>query len=160
MPPLNGTLVVDFTWYLPGPFASRELLRLGARVVHVEPPGGDPMRPTAPAWHDAVNAGKESVVCDLKTEEGLALANGLCARADVVLDGFRPGVLDRLGIVVPDTAVLCAVTGFGAGTGTSSAPDTTSTTSAGQACSPTPLRRCRRRRSPTSPPAASPPRWR
>ena len=108
-------LVVDFTWYLPGPFASRELLRLGARVVHVEPPQGDPMRPTAPAWHDAVNAGKESVVCDLKTEAGLALANALCARADAVLDGFRPGVLDRLGVVVPETAVLCAVTGFGGG---------------------------------------------
>ena len=115
MAALDGTLVVDFTWYLPGPFASRELHRLGARVVHVEPPGGDPMRPTAPAWHDAVNAGKESVVCDLKTGDGLALANGLCARADAVLDGFRPGVLDRLGIVVPDTAVLCAVTGFGTG---------------------------------------------
>jgi len=108
-------LVVDFTWYLPGPFASRELLRLGARVVHVEPPQGDPMRPTAPAWHDAVNAGKESVVCDLKTEAGLTLANALCGRADAVLDGFRPGVLDRLGVVVPETAVLCAVTGFGAG---------------------------------------------
>ena len=115
MAALDGMLVADFTWYLPGPFASRELLRLGARVVKVEPPAGDPMRPTAPAWHDAVNAGKESVVCDLKTEDGLALANGLCARADAVLDGFRPGVLDRLGIVVPGTAVLCAVTGFGTG---------------------------------------------
>ena len=74
------------------------------------------MRPTAPAWHDAVNAGKESVVCDLKTEAGLALANALCARADVVLDGFRPGVLDRLGArSCRTTAVLCSVTGFGAG---------------------------------------------
>jgi crotonobetainyl-CoA:carnitine CoA-transferase CaiB-like acyl-CoA transferase len=108
-------LVVDFTWYLPGPFASRELARLGARVVRVEPSEGDPMRSTAPAWHDAVNAGKESVVCDLKTDAGLALANALCSRADVVLDGFRPGVLDRLGLAVPETAVLCSVTGFGAG---------------------------------------------
>jgi crotonobetainyl-CoA:carnitine CoA-transferase CaiB-like acyl-CoA transferase len=107
--------VADFTWYLPGPFASRELLRLGARVVKIEPPAGDPMRPTAPTWHEAINAGKESVVCDLKSEEGLALANGICARADVVLDGFRPGVLDRLGVAVPDTAVLCAITGFGTG---------------------------------------------
>jgi alpha-methylacyl-CoA racemase len=110
---LSDTLVVDFTWYLPGPFASRELARLGARVVKIEPPEGDPMRPTAPAWHDAVNAGKESVVCDLKTEDGLALANGLCARADVVLDGFRPGVLDRLGLTVPGSTVLCSITGFG-----------------------------------------------
>jgi alpha-methylacyl-CoA racemase len=111
--PLAGRLVVDFTWYLPGPFASRELQRLGARVVRVEPPEGDPMRPTAPAWHDAVNAGKESVVCDLKAET--KFANALCARADVVLDGFRPGVLERLGVVVPDTVVLCSVTGFGLG---------------------------------------------
>ena len=115
MQPLTGTLVVDFTWYLPGPFASRELARLGARVVRIEPPEGDPMRPTAPAWHDAVNAGKESVVCDLKTEAGLTLANALCARADVVLEGFRPGVLDRLGVRVPEAAVLCSITGFGVG---------------------------------------------
>jgi alpha-methylacyl-CoA racemase len=112
---LSDTLVVDFTWYLPGPFASRELARLGARVVRIEPPEGDPMRSTAPAWHDAVNAGKESIVCDLKTEAGLALANGVCARADAVLDGFRPGVLRRLGVAVPETAVLCSVTGFGTG---------------------------------------------
>ncbi len=115
MQPLTGVLVVDFTWYLPGAFASRELQRLGGRVVKVEPPEGDPMRPTAPAWQAALNAGKESVVCDLKTEPGLALANALCARADVVLDGFRPGVLERLGVRVPGTVVLCSVTGFGLG---------------------------------------------
>jgi crotonobetainyl-CoA:carnitine CoA-transferase CaiB-like acyl-CoA transferase len=113
--PLTGVLVVDFTWYLPGAFASRELQRLGGRVVKVEPPEGDPMRPTAPAWNAAMNAGKESVVCDLKTEPGLALANALCSHADVVLDGFRPGVLERLGVRVPRTAVLCSVTGFGLG---------------------------------------------
>src|SRR5581483_7278571 len=115
MPPLTGTLAVDFCWYLPGPFASRELLRLGARVVKVEPPGGDPMRAGAPAWYEAINAGKEVVACDLKTAEGLARANALCAQADVVLDGFRPGVLDRLGVAVPERAVLCSITGFGAG---------------------------------------------
>jgi len=112
---LNDTLVVDFTWYLPGAFASRELARLGARVVRVEPSEGDPMRSSAPIWHDAVNAGKESIVCDLKTDTGLALAKGVCARADVVLEGFRPGVFERLGLAVPDTAVLCSVTGFGTG---------------------------------------------
>jgi alpha-methylacyl-CoA racemase len=111
--PLTGLLAVDFTWYLPGPFASRELQRLGARVVRIEPPAGDPLRSTSPAWHDAVNAGKESVVCDLKADP--SLANALCARADVVLDGFRPGVLERLGVQVPESAVLCSVTGFGIG---------------------------------------------
>ena len=115
MLPLVDTLVVDFTWYLPGPFASRELARLGARVVRIEPPEGDPMRSVMPSWHDAVNAGKESVVCDLKAPEGLALANALCSRADVVLEGFRPGVLDRLGVTIPETAVVCSITGFGVG---------------------------------------------
>ena len=96
MQPLAGLLVVDLTRYLPGPFASRELLRLGARVVCVEAPDGDPQRATAPAWHDALNAGKESVACDLKAEP--ELGRRLTARADVVLEGFRPGVADRLGI--------------------------------------------------------------
>src|SRR3954462_8242706 len=97
-PPLTGLLVVDLTRYLPGAYASRELLRLGARVVRIEPPEGDPLRDTAPAWHDALNAGKESVVCDLKTSEGQSLAQALLGRADVVLEGFRPGVAERLGV--------------------------------------------------------------
>ena len=67
-PALHGQLVVDLSRYLPGAFASTELLRLGARVVRVEQPGGDPMRDTAPGWFDALNAGKESVVCDLPAE--------------------------------------------------------------------------------------------
>ena len=67
-PPLEGLLVVDLSRYLPGAFASTELLRLGARVVRVEQPGGDPMRDTAPGWFDALNAGKESVVCELPAE--------------------------------------------------------------------------------------------
>jgi alpha-methylacyl-CoA racemase len=114
--PLTGLLVVDLTRYLPGAYASRELLRLGARVVRIEPPEGDPLRDTAPAWHDALNAGKESVLCDLKTEEGLSLAHALLRRADVVLEGFRPGVAERVG-VGPDgaraDAVYCSITGFG-----------------------------------------------
>src|ERR671934_1046159 len=96
MPPLDGRLVVDLTRYLPGPFASRELLRFGARVVRLEAPGGDPLRKLAPAWDAALNAGKESVVCDLKVDAELGRA--LCARADVVLEGFRPGIADRLGV--------------------------------------------------------------
>ena len=94
--PLSDTLVVDFTRYLPGAYASRELGRLGARVVRVEPPGGDPMRPTATAWDTALRAGSESVVCDLPVDA--AFAQALCARADVVLESFRPGVAARLGI--------------------------------------------------------------
>jgi alpha-methylacyl-CoA racemase len=108
-------LAVDLTRYLPGAFASRELLLLGARVVRVEAPEGDPMRRTAPAWDEALRRGKESVVCDLKRD--VAFARALCARADVVLEGFRPGVADRLGIGpgdVPPRVVYCSVTGFGA----------------------------------------------
>lgn len=114
MQPLRGMLVVDFTRYLPGAYASRELTRLGARVVRVEPPEGDPMRPTATAWDTALRAGSESVVCDLPADAPFARA--LCARADVVLEGFRPGVAARLGIGpddVPATTVYCSITGFG-----------------------------------------------
>jgi crotonobetainyl-CoA:carnitine CoA-transferase CaiB-like acyl-CoA transferase len=113
---LRGVLVVDFTRYLPGPFASRELLRLGARVVRVEAPEGDPLRSVAPGWDAALNSGKESVVWDLQRDPGLGPA--LAARADVVLEGFRPGVAERLGIgasALPESVVYCSVTGFGAG---------------------------------------------
>ncbi len=119
MQPLRGLLVVDLTLQLPGPFASRELLRLGARVVRLEPPGGDPTRTAVPGWDAALNAGKESVECDLKTAGGRSLAQALCARADVVLEGFRPGVAGRLGVGgndVPDRVVYCSITGFGSGT--------------------------------------------
>jgi alpha-methylacyl-CoA racemase len=114
MAPLAGLLAVDLSRYLPGAFASRELRRLGTRVVRLEPPEGDPMRHTAPAWHDALNGGAESVVCDLKAEPELGRA--LCSRADIVLESFRPGVAARLGIGpadVPETAVYCSITGFG-----------------------------------------------
>ncbi|MGH2972876.1 MAG: CoA transferase [Gaiellaceae bacterium] len=106
---MQRLLVVDLTRYLPGAFAGAELLRLGARVVRVERPAGDPMRTTAPEWHDALNAGKESVDWDL--------ARPLLERADVVLESFRPGVAGELGVgpdAAPSTAVYCSITGFGA----------------------------------------------
>ena len=113
--PLAGLLVVDLTRYVPGPFASRELLGLGARVVRLEAPGGDPLRELAPTWHDALNAGKESVTCDLKADPETGRA--LCAQADLVLESFRPGVAQRLGVGpadLPDRVVYCSFTGFGA----------------------------------------------
>jgi crotonobetainyl-CoA:carnitine CoA-transferase CaiB-like acyl-CoA transferase len=112
--PLEGILVVDLGRYLPAAYASRELLRLGARVVRVEAPEGDPMRRAAPAWDDHLRRGKESVVCDLKRDIGFA--RSLCSRADVVIEGFRPGVASRLGIGpehLPSTVVYCSITGFG-----------------------------------------------
>jgi alpha-methylacyl-CoA racemase len=113
--PLAHTVVVDLTRNLPGPFASRELLRLGARIVRLEAPSGDPVRDVAPQWDAALNAGKESVLWDAKADPELGPA--LCRRADVVLEGFRPGVATRLGVGpddVPESAVYCSITGFGA----------------------------------------------
>jgi crotonobetainyl-CoA:carnitine CoA-transferase CaiB-like acyl-CoA transferase len=111
VPPLEGILVADLSRYLPGPFATRELSRLGARVVRVEPPEGDPLRLVDPRWDADLNAGKESVVCDLKAAPELARA--LCLRADVVVDGFRPGVAARLGLEPGPRTIWCAITGFG-----------------------------------------------
>src|SRR5215213_8120776 len=108
--PLRGTLVADLTRYLPGPFASRELLRLGARVVKLEPPDGDPVAATSPAWYAALNDGKEVAAWDAAAEP----APRVLADADVVLEGFRPGVWERLGATVRDDAVVCSITGFGA----------------------------------------------
>ena len=65
MPPLAGTTVADLTRYLPGPFASRELQRLGARVVKIEPPDGDM---TPPEWYRALNDGKDVLTWDARTE--------------------------------------------------------------------------------------------
>jgi len=113
--PLKGILVVDLTRNLPGPFASRELLRLGSRVVRLEAPDGDPLREAAPAWDAALNGGKESVLWDRGRDPRLGPA--LCGRADVVLEAFRPGVTERLGVGpddVPDRVVYCSITGFGA----------------------------------------------
>jgi crotonobetainyl-CoA:carnitine CoA-transferase CaiB-like acyl-CoA transferase len=109
VPPLAGTTVADLTRYLPGPFASRELQRLGAQVVKIEPPDGDPSRAASPGWYRALNEGKRVLTWDARSEppppELLA--------ADVVLEGFRPGVWERLGVELPPTTILCSITGFG-----------------------------------------------
>jgi len=116
MQPLSGMLVVDFSRYLPGAFTSRELLELGARVICIEPPGGDPMRSSAPAWDAALRAGKESLELDLKRDPAPALE--LVHEAAVVLESFRPGVASRLGVGpehAPESTVYCSITGFGLG---------------------------------------------
>jgi len=109
VPPLAGTTVADLTRYLPGPFASRELQRLGARVVKIEPPEGDPSRTASPEWYAALNEGKEVLTWDARSEPAPAVV----LEADVVLEGFRPGVWERLGVELPDTTILCSITGFG-----------------------------------------------
>src|SRR5690348_16883229 len=110
MRPLHGTTVADFTRYLPGPFASRELLRLGARVVKIEPPEGDPARSATPGAYDSLNAGKEILTWDAAHEPAPAIVSD----ADVVLEGFRPGVWERLGLDLGPRTILCSITGFGA----------------------------------------------
>ena len=97
MTPLDGILVVDFTRYLPGPFASRELLELGARVVRVLPPGGDPLQATDPDWHEELNAGKESVTVDLKGGRvACSRSHGAGGRRPrVVSSGRRVAARDR-----------------------------------------------------------------
>ena len=109
MHPLTDVTVADFTRYLPGPFASRELLRLGARVVKIEPPEGDPVAHSNPVAYHALNDGKEIVSWDARSEPVPAVVR----EADVVLEGFRPGVWERLGVELRDTTILCSITGFG-----------------------------------------------
>jgi len=107
MAALDGTTVVDFTRQLPGPFASRELLRRGAQVVKIEPPEGDA---TPPGWYRALNDGKKILAWDALSEPPPEIVS----KADVVLEGFRPGVFERLGVTLADTTILCSITGFGA----------------------------------------------
>jgi len=104
---LDGVRVVDFTRQLPGPFASRELLRLGATVVKVEPPEGDP---TPEPWYSTLNDGKDVVSWDARA----GTPPPAVADADVVLEGFRPGVFERLGVKLAPDAILCSITGYGA----------------------------------------------
>jgi len=105
--PLDGIVVVDFSRLIAGPCATDLLASMGARVIKVEGAEGDPMRltrskvagggPTAPTFA-AFNVLKETIVLDLKDAGDLALARQLCRDADVVVEAFRPGVMDRLGL--------------------------------------------------------------
>lgn len=118
-PTLLGMTVLDLTQQLPGPFATALLAALGARVVKVEPPSGDPARRLDPQMFDRVNAGKESVVLDLKSCQGRAALHRLVAASDVLLEGFRPGVMARLGADwatcrrLNPRLVYCSLSGFG-----------------------------------------------
>jgi hypothetical protein len=101
--PLAGILVVDLTRVLAGPFCTMLLADLGARVIKVEPPCGDDARRIGPfvsgrsAYFISLNRGKESISLDLKAEAERAIFEKLVARADVLVENFRPGVMERLG---------------------------------------------------------------
>lgn len=99
--PLAGTTVVEFTHMVMGPTVGHLLAGLGAKVVRVEPIGGDRTRRllgSGAGYFPMYNRGKQSVCLDLKSDEGLQVARDLIAKADVLVENFRPGALDRLGL--------------------------------------------------------------
>ena len=120
--PYRGLFVLDASQGIAGPYCATLLAACGAEVVKVEPPAGDWSRGlstregTQSVMHVAFNRGKRSVVLDLRTEEGRAAMRRLAARADVMLEAFRPGVAARLGLVPeagkPDVVFL-SISGFG-----------------------------------------------
>jgi formyl-CoA transferase len=129
--PLAGLIVVDLSRALAGPHAGMMLGDLGARVLKVESPDGDDSRGWGPpflpgsdgrehaSYFLSCNRNKESIAIDLKSDDGRALLARLVARADVLIENFRPGVLDRLGFTVPRLhemnpgLVILSITGFG-----------------------------------------------
>ncbi|MGA2794389.1 MAG: CaiB/BaiF CoA-transferase family protein [Roseiarcus sp.] len=126
MRPLEGLFVVDFTALLPGPMATLLLAEAGAEVVKIERPGrGEDMRAFPARWgRDSVyfallNRGKKSLALDLKNTKHRAALEPLLARADIVVEQFRPGVMDRLGLGHGDVAALnprvvyCSISGYG-----------------------------------------------
>lgn len=106
--PLAGVRVLDFSLYLPGPYTARLLADLGAEVTKVEPPSGDPITGFLPGVYAFLNRGKEIISLDLKQPAELRRAHDLIRGADVVIEGFRPGVATRLGIGFSECAALRA----------------------------------------------------
>lgn len=125
--PLSGIRVADFSRVLAGPHATMILADFGADVIKIESPDGDGTRQWSPpvnavgqsTYFAGVNRGKRSVVCDLRSEDGIALARELAATADVVIENFKPGTMDKFGLgydaVAADNpgVVYCSISGFG-----------------------------------------------
>lgn len=121
---LDGIRILEFASYVSGPFAGMLLSDLGAEVVKIESPdGGDPFRNWGKQDYNgtfgSMNRNKKSVTLDLKTKEGQAAARKLALSADVVIENFRAGAMERLGLGYEDLAVdnpkliYCSITGFG-----------------------------------------------
>jgi crotonobetainyl-CoA:carnitine CoA-transferase CaiB-like acyl-CoA transferase len=124
---LRGVRVLDLSSYLPGPFASLLLADFGADVLKVEPPRGDGMMQLGPRdadgtplFHAALNAGKTMCRLDLKSADGRQALLSLATAADVLIEGFRPGVMQRLGLdhaTIRETCprlIYCSLSGYGA----------------------------------------------
>ncbi len=126
MQPLVGITVLDLSRHLPGPWLTRILADLGATVIKVESPKGDPVRNVSPLGPDGLgtffatlNAGKQCVALDMRSEEGRAVLLELASKVDVLVESFRTGTLAAMGLD-DDTLqrlnprlVLCSLTGFG-----------------------------------------------
>jgi crotonobetainyl-CoA:carnitine CoA-transferase CaiB-like acyl-CoA transferase len=128
--PLSGLLVADFSRILAGPYASMLLADLGADVVKVESPAGDdtrtwlpPTRGDVATYYLAINRNKRSIALDLRDPDDAALARELAARADVMLENFRPGGLAKYGLdhasvsAANERVIYASISGFGSGKG-------------------------------------------
>ncbi|HLS87270.1 MAG TPA: CaiB/BaiF CoA-transferase family protein [Burkholderiales bacterium] len=117
--PLAGIRVVDFAMFIPGPFCSAMLADLGAEVIKVEMPRGDPGRAYIPVQFHMENRNKRSIALDLKHKDKDRIVERLARRADIVLEGFRPGVAKRLGIDYESLKrhnprlIYCSISGYG-----------------------------------------------
>src|SRR5216117_144120 len=117
--PLRGVGVVDFSMFVPGPFATAIFADLGAEVIKVEPPRGDPGRSYVPVQFNTENRNKRSLALDLKSSPSRDVVEKLVKKADIVIEGFRPGVAQRLGIDYKTLRshnahlVYCSISGYG-----------------------------------------------
>lgn len=119
MLPLEGLTVLDFSHWYPGPYCTRLLSDLGARVIKIERPViGDPERKVAGTF-SVLNEGKESMTIDLTTKEGQDVVKRLIKQADILLESFQPGTTQKLGIdyatvsKIKDDIIYCSITGYG-----------------------------------------------
>lgn len=118
-PLLAGVRILDLSRLLPAPFCTQYLAQLGAEVIKIEEPGGDYTRGMSMEMFSLVNRGKRSVVLDLKNADDVALLKRMAADADVLVESFRPGVMDRLGCgyealrAINPRLVYAALTGYG-----------------------------------------------
>jgi len=117
--PLGGVQVVDFSMFVPGPFASAMLADLGAEVTKVEMLSGDPGRGYVPVQFETENRNKRSLALDLKNPAAKEIVHRLVRNADIVVEGFRPGVAKRLSIDFESMKrsnpklVYCSISGYG-----------------------------------------------
>jgi crotonobetainyl-CoA:carnitine CoA-transferase CaiB-like acyl-CoA transferase len=117
--PLLGVKVVDFSMFVPGPFCSAIFADLGAEVIKVEAPRGDPGRAYVPVQFNTENRNKRSLSLDLKKEGSAAIVEKLVGKADIVVEGFRPGVAKRLRIDYETLKkhnpklIYCSISGYG-----------------------------------------------